>query len=301
MSENFKKIKSRLQTLLSPDSFFSMDDWQYRVWKGTIAILQGLTPSLLYLFIPSLVMSIGKMIRGYRGTTDQLMMESGNFYRFVGEMLVFYLLYRSAKKRNTTIFEDTTLYLKKPDKKLCGSCFILGACMGLFLSAVITLFPFRFLLFGYGEEAAKVFKGTDMILLFLSIGVIAPLMEEMLYRGYLLNRLLRTVREDTAVYVSSVIFAVCHVQPIWMIYSFFMGVLLAKLSIKKDNILYSVVLHAGFNFPSIVIRIFSDIGWEEKGFFSGFMVFLLGASSAAVGYKIWNKLKKEEMNSWISQ
>ena len=69
----------------------------------------------------------------------------------------------------------------------------------------------------------------------------------------MLNIFLETFRERTAALFVSLIFAVCHGQALWIVYAFIMGMILAYISMREDNILYCLFLHVGFNLLSALV------------------------------------------------
>ena len=100
----------------------------------------------------------------------------------------------------------------------------------------------------------EVFGKVDKILAILSVMFLAPLVEELIFRGYVLNRFLRRFESQTfAVLLCTGIFAACHVTPLWVAYGLFMGLLLAHVSIVEDNIIYAVALHMGYNIMTLPV------------------------------------------------
>ena len=130
-----------------------------------------------------------------------------------------------------------------------------GAGLNLFMSAALTVIPFPDFLIGpYHEMTYEVFGKVDKILAILSVMFLAPLVEELIFRGYVLNRFLRRFESQTfAVLLCTGIFAACHVTPLWVAYGLFMGLLLAHVSIVEDNIIYAVALHMGYNIMTLPV------------------------------------------------
>ena len=261
--------------------------WQQKVWRGGRCVVYSMTPLILYLFIPGLAMNIGKFIRRYRFSNESFFLESGNFYTFVSLLVIAWYLYKQSKKNGSSIWEDTTFDLSPlkdspSERKFAVACLMFGFSTSLLLSSLLTLIPFpSWLMDSYRSNTRLAFEGRDLILVLLNIGFLAPTLEEILFRGYMLNRQMTFFTEKQAVIITSAIFALCHVSPLWMIYSFLMGVLLAKISIKKDNLLPSVCIHIGFNLPSVLIAVIQSVnGGSQNVFGSPFLIFLYGAIGA---------------------
>jgi membrane protease YdiL (CAAX protease family) len=129
----------------------------------------------------------------------------------------------------------------------------------------------------------------------LTVGLLSPLIEEIIFRGFMLNRLLTFFSQRTAVFLSSVIFALCHANFFWMLYALPMGIFMANLSVKKDNILYTVFFHIGFNFPAVVIAVIQRFEQGRGLFFgNGFIILLYGLIGMASAKLITNTLNERE-------
>lgn len=120
------------------------------------------------------------------------------------------------------------------------------------------------------------FQRTDLVLAMLSVFITAPICEEIIFRGLMLNRLLEQFSERTAVLMTAFVFAVCHGNLTWMCYAFVMGWLLAFVSVKEDNIFYSIVMHMAFNLWTVIQLIIRRIDNLQE--------FLFGSRILIFGY-----------------
>ena len=233
-------------------------NFQQKLWKGTAVLFRSLFPLILYIVVPGLLAAFGSLLRHFPGSMDSFLLESGNFYQILGTLLCFFFFRKRAQKRGTTVEKETTIVYEGFDRKLALSYLWLGFFSALAVSAVLTLLPLpEVIRQSYQESSAAVFQRTDLVLAVINLLVLAPLVEEMIFRGYMLSELLRFFEEREAVYITSAVFALCHVDLLWMIYAFIMGLILCRTAIKKDNILYGIVLHGGFNLFSAVNLVFS--------------------------------------------
>ena len=95
-------------------------------------------------------------------------------------------------------------------------------------------------------EASSVLSETG-ILMVLSSVVMAPLVEEVIFRGLVLTRLHRGIPGWLAVLITALLFSVCHAQVVWMAYAFVLGVLFGFLSLGARSIWPSLAAHLVFN------------------------------------------------------
>ncbi len=222
--------------------------FQQKLWRGTGTFFYAIKPLLLYLLLPSLLMCMGMLLSGKR-TAQDMVDRSGQFYYTLGILLTLYLLYRRRKKAGGSFFEEVTLEYRELDRGRLLCLAGIGLGLALFFSALVTVVPLPEALIGdYLESSGSWAQGTDQVLALLSTILLAPVAEEIIFRGYMLNRLLGWFGQRESILISSVIFALCHVSPLWILYAFAMGAALAWISMKEDNIAYSMALHIGFNF-----------------------------------------------------
>lgn len=288
-----KEKRKWLRDALEPRHGYQDQTWQQLVFRGLIVCFTAYRPMILYLLLAPFLAYIGMQIRHYTLGEDAFISASGNFYYVLAQICVLVYLYRSAKKKGMSLFEAVGLQIKGARWKLCGWCAAFGAFLSLMLSAIITLLP-GLITAGYTADSARIFQRTDLLLVLLSLGIFTPVVEEILIRGYLLNGLLSFFTDQQAVLISAFIFAVFHVQPLWILYTFFLGILMAKLAIKEDNILYSMLMHAGFNFPSILNAVIQCCGAEKIFFGSHILILFYGLLGAAGAYLMLQNIQREE-------
>ena len=79
---------------------------------------------------------------------------------------------------------------------------------------------------------------------YLSIGLLAPLAEEMVFRGAILRSLLRWKQNPwVGIVISALLFAVVHMNPAQMPHAFLIGLLLGWMYWRTDSIVPGVVYH----------------------------------------------------------
>ncbi len=221
--------------------------FQQKLWKGAETLIHAGKPLLLYLTLPAALTCVGMVLSGGR-TAGDMIARSGRFYYTLGIILTLYLLHRRCKKRGSSLCEESTLEYRGLDRRKLVWLICLGLGLALLFSALLTIVPLPAVLRqDYLNSSDGLDQGTDQVLALASTIVLAPVAEEIVFRGYLLNRLLGWFDERQSVLLSSAVFALCHVSVIWILYAFFMGVLLARVSLREDNIAFSIALHVGFN------------------------------------------------------
>ncbi len=98
-------------------------------------------------------------------------------------------------------------------------------------------------------------RGLTVAFAFVSVVILAPLAEELLFRGLLLRALQR--RGDVAaVAISSAVFAALHLldpgAAVVVPQLFVVGVVLAALAVRSDRLGMAITTHAGFNLTAFL-------------------------------------------------
>jgi len=108
-------------------------------------------------------------------------------------------------------------------------------------------------------ESFEAASGGEVVLLAVAVVVLAPLSEELLFRGVLLRGLLRRTSPGRAVLWSSAVFAAVHLVldpslgsaqalPALML----LGIVAADQVVRTGSLSRSIMLHAGFNLLTAV-------------------------------------------------
>lgn len=101
------------------------------------------------------------------------------------------------------------------------------------------------------------------VFLFLAVVIVAPVGEEIVFRGFLQKFLEEHWKDITrAVLVTSLFFAMIHFNPFWIIQIYILGVLLGFLSWKTRSVIPSIMLHSINNGAAYILSIFDDINLD---------------------------------------
>ena len=99
----------------------------------------------------------------------------------------------------------------------------------------------------------------SLVLLIITIVIIAPIGEELLFRGFLQKGLEKAWDDVTkAILFSSLFFAVIHFNPFWIIQIYFLGVLLGFLAWKTNSIIPCIIFHMIINATSLFFTSIED-------------------------------------------
>lgn len=84
---------------------------------------------------------------------------------------------------------------------------------------------------------------TNDIYTFLTVAIAAPLLEEIIFRGIILNGFLKRYSPTKAIIMSAVMFGIFHLNPWQFIPAFLLGLVIGWLYWKTNSIIPGIVIH----------------------------------------------------------
>jgi len=99
----------------------------------------------------------------------------------------------------------------------------------------------------------------SMLLLIITIVLLAPIGEELLFRGFL-QKYLETAWGDItkAILLSSLFFAAIHFNPYWLIQIYLLGVLLGYIAWQTQSVISSIIFHVIINASSLIFTFLGE-------------------------------------------
>ena len=156
-------------------------------------------------------------------------------------------------------WQENKLILKWPN-------FSLKNIAGLVIATILASLIVQFLVANLNQLVFKenssfylnyIFHPYGKSIMIVSIALFPALFEELAYRGFLMERLLKVVDEKETIYITSILFFFIHLS----IFSFFwmlpLGLILAYVRIKTKTIWYGVIMHFFFNLTACLFEIYN--------------------------------------------
>lgn len=84
---------------------------------------------------------------------------------------------------------------------------------------------------------------SDFFIVVFSAVILAPVLEEMLFRGFLQTTLEKNINIKAAIIVTSIIFAIFHAYPWVLLQIFIIGVVMGIMAWKSNSIIPSMMVH----------------------------------------------------------
>ncbi len=228
-------------------------------------ILQAVHLLILYLFIQAAVDFPLAMIDFYKDTeylynpVKKILLNTGS--------TLFIIIY-GFKKTKSAITDVFPLKLFNPLIILFTITFFAGAHIlldevNLAVNRLIPAPPWFWELFSNVLESDYGWWGA-----FMKVAIVAPVIEELIFRGLILYGLLKNYKPHTAIIVSAVLFSLFHLNPWQIPATLVLGLLLGWIMFRTKNILLAIAGHSLNNFMVLLTTTY----WEQISTFSVFLM-----------------------------
>ena len=149
------------------------EEWtfQQKLWIWGRTFGRAMVPLGLYVLMPALCLSVGYVLFHEDMTAQEFFSYGGNFYSALGMVLTIFVLYRRARVRKRSFFEETTLYFDQIEWKKAAAFLAFGLSSALAFSAVLTILPSWGITESYTQASQTMFNGRDMLFTILTTGL----------------------------------------------------------------------------------------------------------------------------------
>lgn len=137
---------------------------------------------------------------------------------------------------------------------------VLGAAFSIGFTCLSAMAEIAFYSESYQESQAIAYAAGFPAQI-VCLGILAPLAEEMMFRGILFKRYRENNRFFRAAVYSALLFGLIHSNTIQMIYGFVTGMFLAYVCEKYGSIWAPICLHSMMNIASLVLTKLGVFNW----------------------------------------
>jgi membrane protease YdiL (CAAX protease family) len=133
----------------------------------------------------------------------------------------------------------------------------------------------------------------------LALVLVAPVTEELLFRGWLLQDLKEQYGKTRALFWSSALFGLVHIEAAAILYAALGGLVLGAVALRTKSTLASIAMHAGVNslpllLPTRLVRIEGFNTLSNQVEHISWWLLLLSVVGAALALKIvWNSTEDD--------
>lgn len=144
------------------------------------------------------------------------------------------------------------------------------------------------------EELTGGMVTGNILFAILVVGIVVPFVEELLFRGLILNTLSKGFGVVTAIILQGVVFGIYHGNLIQGIYASFLGILYGYVVYKTRSLWTGIIMHMVNNILAVVLPILFGESIATIGLIVLSVVGLVGVVSSIL---LINKNNKEQVES----
>ena len=175
-----------------------------------------------------------------------------NIYLVVGvsAIITFVLYFIILRKKENNLIKRCKFH----KINLVSILKIVGIAIALssFSCAMVSLLQSKFK--SYSTVSNSIGSAYGSILAMLCLIVLVPIFEEILFRGLIFNELRKVCNKYMALIIQALIFAIFHGNPLQMIYTFALGIVLGTVYMWSDSLWSNIICHITYNlFGTIII------------------------------------------------
>lgn len=157
--------------------------------------------------------------------------------------LVIYGIIFLVRKKNMA----KEICLTKIDMKSILPIVIMAVGFNLLITLVLNLIPFpENWMESYMANSGGLQEGNTIIN-WVSVVIMAPVVEEIVFRGLIYTRLKKGMPALVAAFLCAIVFGAMHGTIIWFMYAFVLGMLLVWCMEKYQSLTASILFHMAFN------------------------------------------------------
>ncbi|NLE01510.1 MAG: CPBP family intramembrane metalloprotease [Fibrobacter sp.] len=114
---------------------------------------------------------------------------------------------------------------------------------------------FARILFNTGYPENKGYLFTQTVSGFLTFCILAPILEEILFRGIILRGFFIRYNPVLAILMSSMVFGIAYTDPLRMTGAFFFGIFLSWITIQSGSVILAIWAHISANVLSFILSL----------------------------------------------
>jgi membrane protease YdiL (CAAX protease family) len=182
----------------------------------------------------------------------------GNGYKgismLIGALLTLLAFFIIEKVKKTNLAKETDM--KMVTGKQMGLT-VVGALGGMFfMNFMLTILPIPEELLGDLTSGMGSLTSYPFWLAIIVNAILIPILEEVVFRGYIFSRLGKAMPAAVAAVISSVVFGLCHGGLVWAIWAGIVGLIICVVRIKSGSIIPGIVFHIIMNTYGMVCSYF---------------------------------------------
>ena len=172
----------------------------------------------------------------------------------IGAILTLLIYFIIEKIKKTSLAKETDMKMVT-GKQMALT--VVGALGGMFfLNFMLNILPIPADLIGDLNSGMSSLTSYPFWLAILVNAILIPILEEVVFRGYLFNRLGKAMPAVVAAVISSVVFGLCHGGLVWAIWAGVTGLVICVVRVKSGSIIPGMIFHIIMNTFGMIVSYF---------------------------------------------
>jgi len=227
---------------------------------------------LLALFLPSVLAIFCVLIISFFVSPNSL--QDSLAYKIISVLIsqvAFLLIFVGITKARKISFKQVRH--EKLNFKQILILLLISACCLFLISPIINVYDSLLVKLGVKQQTLPLSLDNPLNFVFLlfSMGVFAPITEELLFRGLIFQGL-KSKGTTKAVLISSLMFMIMHLSLHQTIYQFLLGIIMALIVLYTESIFASIFVHFVNNSVVLIINYINPQLFEYKFLSSGYII-----------------------------
>ncbi|WP_333819033.1 CPBP family intramembrane glutamic endopeptidase [Ohtaekwangia sp.] len=163
------------------------------------------------------------------------------------------------KRKKVTNIGSYNFDFSSPKVIVFACIAVIGIQIGT-ISPIVTLMPMP----KFMQNVFLRLADQNVVLSFISLTIAAPIMEELIFRGIMLDGLLKRYSPVKSIVVSSALFGIVHLNPWQFVGALIVGIFSGWVYYKTKHLTLSILIHASNNLIAFVSLRFLDVNSFNK-------------------------------------
>lgn len=168
---------------------------------------------------------------------------------------------------------------------------IIGAIGSVGLSRFVSMLPLDNIIGNY-ENTSNALLSGNIILQIVSLGIVVPIAEELIYRGLLFNGLTKVIDAKYAIFVASLVFGVFHYNLLQGTYTFLLSLILICVYMRYKCILAPIIIHACANIVAVISSYFGISSFLNRNIWIYLLIMVVELVIGVISFEV---IMKEDL------
>lgn len=205
----------------------------------------------------------------------------------------FFIYWFITRLRKENIFEVCAFKNTRTSNLIISS--ILGISLVLPVTLLMSIFSFNEFSKDNQDMINSIVTDNSIIVILLSLGIIAPFIEELIFRGLILHELKKIMPIPAAILLQAFLFGIYHGNLYQAIYAVVLGIILGYLCYKTGSIFAPILLHIFYNSSSLIMqKVLTEYMTEQQLAFFTVAILYLSVVFIIFAFIVLPQINKKE-------